>query len=116
MNIFMEWMRLNWGWVLSFGTFLTTLILYFWRRLKAVERGVQALLRDRMVDMYERYSEKGYAPIYAKQNFENVWKQYEALGKNGVMKQIHDSFIGLSTCSHTHEHEHEQEGEFHHEV
>lgn len=81
MNIFMEWMRLNWGWVLSFGTFLITLILYFWRRLKAVERGVQALLRDRMVDMYERYSEKGYAPIYAKQNFENVWKQYETLGK-----------------------------------
>ena len=69
-----------------------------------------------MVDMYERYSEKGYAPIYAKQNFENVWKQYEALGKNGVMKQIHDSFMGLPTCSHTHENEHEQEGEFHHEV
>lgn len=112
MNIFTEWMRLNWGWVLSFGTFLITLILYFWRRLKAVERGVQALLRDRMVDMYERYSEKGYAPIYAKQNFENVWKQYETLGKNGVMKQIHDSFMALSTCSHTYE----LEGDFEHEV
>lgn len=32
------------------------------------------------------------------------------------MKQIHDSFMELPTCSHTHEHEHEQEGEFHHEV
>jgi hypothetical protein len=32
-----------------------------------------------------------------KDNFENLWIQYEALGENGVMKKIHDEFVSLPT-------------------
>lgn len=64
---------------------------------KAVKYGLQALLRSQMINDYNRWSEKEYAPIYARENFENCWKQYHGLGANGVMDDIHDKFMNLPT-------------------
>lgn len=64
-------------------------------RQKAVELGVQALLRDRMLHSYNKYTDLGYAPIYAKENFENMYQQYHGLGGNGVMTRLHKEFMGL---------------------
>ena len=61
----------------------------------ALELGVQALLRDRLIYQYEKYKSKGYAPIYAKENFENLYEQYHKLGANGVMDSIHEEFRNL---------------------
>lgn len=66
-------------------------------RQKAVELGVQALLRDRMLHNYNKYMEQGYAPIFAKENFENMYQQYHGLGGNGVMTQLHTAFMELPT-------------------
>lgn len=63
----------------------------------AVKLGVQAMLRSDMINMYNKYNDKGYAPIYVKDNFENVWTQYHALGANGVMDGIHEQFLALPT-------------------
>ena len=64
----------------------------------ALKKGVQAILRSQMITNYNKwYVEKGYAPIWVKDNFENLWIQYEALGENGVMKKIHDEFVSLPT-------------------
>lgn len=62
---------------------------------KAVKKGVQALLRAQMIDDYNKWTERGYAPIYARQNFENCWAQYHSLGANGVMDDIHIKFLAL---------------------
>ena len=64
---------------------------------EAIKLGVQALLRDRLIAEYNKYSEKGYAPIYARDNFDNMWNQYHNLGKNGVMDDIHEKFMELPT-------------------
>lgn len=64
---------------------------------EAVKLGLQALLRSQMISDYNKYSEKGYAPIYARDNFENCWKQYHSLGVNGVMDDLHRKFLELST-------------------
>lgn len=64
---------------------------------KAVKKGVQALLRAKMIDEFDKWSEKGYAPINARQNFENCWQQYHSLGVNGVMDDIHTRFFELPT-------------------
>lgn len=61
----------------------------------ALELGVQALLRDRLIYQYEKYKARGYAPIYAKENFENIYEQYHKLGANGVMDSIHEEFKNL---------------------
>lgn len=68
------------------------------QELQAVKTGIQALLRAQMISDYNHYMEKGYAPIYARENFENCWKQYHNMGKNGVMDDIHDRFMSLPTA------------------
>lgn len=62
---------------------------------KAVKLGIQALLRAQMISDYNKWTSKKYAPIYARENFENIWTQYHNLGANGVMDDIHDKFTEL---------------------
>lgn len=66
-------------------------------QINAVKRGVQALLRAQMIGDYNKWMERGYAPIYARQNFENCWQNYHDLGANGVMDDIHIRFLQLPT-------------------
>ena len=83
--------------LLGFYGYLYNMIKKIFRDNKALRLGVQAVLRAQMIADYNHYMEKGWAPIYAKQSFENCWVQYETLGENGVMKGIHDEFMGLPT-------------------
>ena len=88
---------------LLFGSgLLITILTAVWRKIKqnekkteSVQLGVQALLRDRLYSTYLKYAEKGYAPIYARENFENMYKQYHILGANGVMDDIYHKFMAL---------------------
>ncbi|MGN0787145.1 MAG: hypothetical protein ACI4OB_07110 [Christensenellales bacterium] len=64
---------------------------------EALRKGLQAVLRALMLQEYYKYIDLRYAPVDVKQNFENLWKSYETLGKNGVMSHIHDDFIDLPT-------------------
>lgn len=64
---------------------------------QSLELGLQALLRAQMIEMYNHAKEKGYARIYEKENFENCYVQYHKLGANGVMTQIHDEYMAMST-------------------
>lgn len=88
---------------LTFGSgLLITILTAVWRKIKqnekkteSVQLGVQALLRDRLYSIYLKYAEKGYAPIYARENFENMYKQYHILGVNGVMDDIYHKFMAL---------------------
>lgn len=61
----------------------------------ALKAGLQALLRDRIIQAYNHYvKDKGFIPIYAKESINACYKSYEALGENGVindlMEQIND--------------------------
>ena len=77
--------------------YLHTLIKHNSEDSKALKAGVQALLRSQMISDFNKYSEKGYAPIYARESFENCWKQYHSLGVNGVMDDLHEKFLELPT-------------------
>lgn len=76
---------------------LAALFASVFRHLKAVKRGVQALLRAQMLADYNKWAERGFAPIWARENFENCWAQYHALGANGVMDDVHARFLSLPT-------------------
>ena len=88
---------------LTFGSgLLITILTAVWRKIKlnekkteSVQLGVQALLRDRLYSTYLKYAEKGYAPLYARENFDNMYKQYHVLGANGVMDDIYHKFMAL---------------------
>lgn len=72
-------------------------------RRVAVEKGVQALLRDRLLYLYDKYMEKEYAPSYIKDNFDNMYQRYHVLGQNGVMDDAYDKFMKLPTISPHHD-------------
>ena len=93
---------------LLFGSgILASCFKYFYSRLKendrkteSVQLGVQALLRSKMIDEYNKWSERGYAPIYARENFQNMYNQYHNLGMNGVMDDLLEKFKELPTQKH----------------
>lgn len=59
------------------------------RENDALRAGVQALLRDRIIQAYNHYvCEKGWVPIYAKESIDACYKSYEALGDNGVIDSL----------------------------
>ena len=65
------------------------------RETAAIAEGVKALLRDRLLQGYKHYSEKGYADMDDRSNMENVWRQYHALGGNGDMNDLRRTFRHL---------------------
>lgn len=65
------------------------------KRRTATQEGIQALLRAQMISEYNKALDKGYAAIYSKESFENVWKKYHDLGVNGVMDDIHEKYMSL---------------------
>ena len=46
----------------------------------AIKLGMQALLRDRIISAYNHYMDKGYCPIYARDNILKLYEQYHNLG------------------------------------
>ena len=72
-------------------------VIAFIKSLKSLKLGTQALLRAQMISDYNKWYDKGYAPIWARENFENVWLNYHNLGANGVMDDIHNKFMSLPT-------------------
>ena len=65
------------------------------RRSDAIALGIQALLRDRLLQGYRHYQEKGWADYEDRANLENVWRQYHALGGNGDMNDLRNTFRHL---------------------
>ena len=62
-----------------------------------IKEGIKALLRSQMLRDYNKFTELGYAPIYARENFEDCYKQYHNLGGNGVMDDLREKFLDLPT-------------------
>jgi len=71
------------------------LIITQWVQIRAVKKGVQALLRDRLIQGYKYYRQQGWADEDDRANLENVYVQYHALGANGVMDNLRQKFLDL---------------------
>ncbi len=53
-----------------------------------MKSAIRALLRDRIIAIYNRYTEKEYFPIYERENLEHLTAEYYALGGNGVVHEL----------------------------
>ena len=54
----------------------------------ALQMGVLALLRDRLYQAHSKYTAEGEFPIHARENVEELYKCYTALGGNGTVKNL----------------------------
>lgn len=59
-----------------------------YRKFHALEMGMQAVLRDRIIEQYSKWIDREYIPIYAIENVEAMYKEYHALGGNGTITQL----------------------------
>lgn len=62
---------------------------------KALCSGVQCLLRAEIIRSYEKYSEKGYCPLYSKQALTTAYKAYHALGGNDVATDLYEKIMDM---------------------
>lgn len=65
------------------------------RENRAMKDGIRAILRDRLLQCFQTCSRQGFATPDERQNFENMYVQYHALGGNGVMDDIRQKFFSL---------------------
>ncbi len=70
---------------------LGTIWLYF----KYIKDGVQCLLRAEILRQYEKWEERGYCPIYAKQALSREYKAYHKLGGNDVATEKYHDLLKL---------------------
>lgn len=56
-----------------------------------------ALLRQALYDSYNKWSERGYCPIYAMEVTKRIYEQYHALGGNDVGTELYERLKELPT-------------------
>lgn len=64
---------------------------------EAMAEGVQALLRSKIIGIYNHYKDMGYCPIYAKENIQGLYIPYEELGGNGVARKMVAELLDMPT-------------------
>ena len=64
-------------------------------RTEAIAEGVQSLLRESIVTNYNRYQDRGYCPIYAKESLKKVYHAYHDLGGNDVATELYKKVLAM---------------------
>ena len=67
------------------------------KRVRALDSGMQAMLRDRIIQAYNYYKDKGYCPIYAKESTKRMYDAYHDLGGNDVATGLKDELLAMPT-------------------
>lgn len=62
---------------------------------EAIAVGVQSLLRESIVNGYNRYLDKGFCPIYAKESMKKVYSAYHDLGGNDVATELYMKLLKM---------------------
>lgn len=67
------------------------------KRMELLENGMQSLLRAEIIRQYEKWSGRGYMPIYAKEALQKEYEAYHALGGNDVATDLYERAMELPT-------------------
>lgn len=62
-----------------------------------VRQGLQALLRSEIIREHDRWTDKNYCPVYARDNIQNLYNKYHGLGENGVIDNLVERIYELPT-------------------
>ena len=62
---------------------------------KALADGVQSLLRQSIVADYNKYTDRGYCPIYAKESIKRAYKAYHTLDGNDVATELYRKILTM---------------------
>ena len=74
---------------------IITLFSAVWIMWRALRDGVCCLLRAEIIRQHEKWEEKGYCPIYAKEALRRAYKAYHALKGNDVATVLYEKTLEL---------------------
>lgn len=63
--------------------------------VKALRDGMQCLLRAEIIKQNEKWVERGYCPVWAKQALSRAYKAYHALKGNDVATALYEETMEL---------------------
>ncbi len=76
-----------------------------WRSVRkkedALREGVLSLLRNQLIEYHDKYTERGWCPIYVKESARRSYEAYHALGGNGVVTKLYDDLMSLPETPRT---------------
>lgn len=89
-ELFVKWLIpfLCGGTVSAMGV-MFTYIKNAHKKDKALANGVQCLLRAEIIRSYDKYTERGYCPLYAKEALTRAYTSYHKLGGNDVATDLY---------------------------
>lgn len=61
----------------------------------ALEDGTRALLRAEIIRSYDKYTDRGWIPLYAREALEKAYEAYRNLGGNGAVKHLYEELCEL---------------------
>ncbi len=64
-------------------------------RMKAIEEGLQSLLRSEIIRANDKYVEQGSCPVYAKEALRRAYHAYSTLGGNDVATKLYEDVMKL---------------------
>lgn len=76
---------------------IITALGVMWKFIRALCAGVQCLLRAEIIRMHDKYTEKHYCPIYAKESLRRAYKAYHGLHGNDVATALYEETMALPT-------------------
>ena len=76
---------------------IITALAVLWKQIKAVKVGMQCMLRSQIIAIYNRSVDRGYCPIYERENLMKAEEAYVNLGGNGVVPGLCQKTLALPT-------------------
>lgn len=64
-------------------------------RQRALEEGMVAILRDRIIWAYYHYHDRGSITLQGLENVKGMYAAYKALGGNGIVDKLEDDMLEL---------------------
>lgn len=91
------WLEVGFGLILAMVALIWRTVRRRMKEQDSIRHGLQALLRNEIIDKYNHYMEKGYCPIYAMDNLESMYREYVALDGNGTVPHLMEELKELPT-------------------
>ena len=82
-------------WIEILLTAITSGTIYVFKQYAGLRNGLEALLKNEIVRIYETYSKLGYCPSYMKENANEIYVNYNRLKKNDMATSMINALYKL---------------------
>ena len=84
-------------WVEFILGIVSTFIVMLCKRYKALNNGMQTMLRCQLYAIYNEALDRGYCPIHKKEQADDIYQSYHALHANGTGTQVFNDIMEMPT-------------------